>query len=128
MDGDTPRVAGGYVVQLLPELEEEQLATMTERIEKFQRIEDVLTSADTTPESMLAALLADMEFTTLASTPLSYRCRCSDVRLIATLATLPRSDIEEMVQDGKPLEITCDYCGREYNIATERLRGLLGAS
>lgn len=128
MNHDELVAAGGYLIQLLPELTHEPLTIMTARVEHFQTIEPLLENPDTTPESMLAALLEGLPFTKLSSSALSFRCRCSDARLMAALAMLPRHDIEEIVHDGTPLDITCDYCNRRFEVLPERLRGLLKTS
>lgn len=127
-DGDEVRAAGGYLVQILPELSEPVLAVMTERLDDLPPIEGMLRDERTTPDSLLAELLHAMPHTLLADTALAYRCRCDAVRLMATLATLPREEILDMVNEGKALEIQCDYCRREYRIDPEQLRGLLAAS
>lgn len=128
MQGGEVRAAGGYLVQLLPELAEGPLMVMTERLKDFERIEALLKGPETTPESMLDELLYGMPYTRLDDTPLRFECRCSEMRLLETLATLPKKDIEEMLADGKPLEITCDYCLTEYSFAPERLRGMVEKS
>jgi redox-regulated HSP33 family molecular chaperone len=33
-----------------------------------------------------------------------------------------------MIDAGEVLEISCDYCGHEYKIAPQELKGLLAAS
>jgi molecular chaperone Hsp33 len=69
-----------------------------------------------------------MPHTHLADSPLGFQCRCDSVRLMASLATLPRHEVMEMVNDGKVIEIQCDYCREEYRIEPEQLRGLLSNS
>ncbi len=127
-DGDRVRAAGGYLVQLLPELSEAMLAIMTERLNDLPPVEAMLRDERTTPATMLDELLYAMPHTVLSEAPLQYQCRCDAVRLMATLATLPRADVLEMVHDAKPLEIQCDYCLKDYRIDPERLRGLLAPS
>ncbi len=119
------RAAGGYLVQVLPELSEAMLAIMTERLTDLPPIESMLRDERTTPETMMEELLYGMPHTQLADSPVSFKCRCDAVRLMASLATLPREEVVEMVRDGKPLEIQCDYCQKEYRIDPEQLRGLL---
>lgn len=128
MEGDALVAAGGYLIQLLPELAEGPLMVMTERIQDFQSIDTLMKGADVTPEAMLDELLYGMPFTTLSSSPLRFQCRCSDVRLMLSLATLPREDIEDLLREGQPLEVTCEYCNQVYRLAPERLRGLVGKS
>lgn len=125
LDGDTVREAGGYVVQLLPELEEGPLMVMTERLREFPPMERLLRGDTASPSALTDELLYGMKFTRLDESPLRFECGCSEVRVLGSLATLGRADIEHLMEDGEPLEIQCDYCGAEYRISPERLRGLL---
>lgn len=117
--------AGGYMVQLLPEVGRGPLAIMAERLEDFRTIDHLLTP-DFTPEGLRDELLYGMPFTPLDTTELSFSCWCSENRLLGALATLGKHEIQSMIDEGTPLEITCDYCLKEYRIQPVRLRGLLG--
>lgn len=127
-EGDEVVAAGGYVVQLTPELSEEMLATMTMRLHDFQDIEKILAGQDGTPERLQEELLYRMPYTRLADSPLRYKCRCDATRLLGSLATLPKAEIEGMIEAGETLEITCDYCQTDYRITVEQLRGVLDPS
>lgn len=116
--------AGGYLVQLLPEVGKGPLAVMTLRLEDFQDIDRFLTP-DFTPEFLRDELLYGMDFTPLDRSAVSPFCGCSESRLLSALATIDKQDLEEMVRDGKPLEIRCDYCTKDYVIAAQSLVGLL---
>jgi molecular chaperone Hsp33 len=127
-DGETLAVAGGYLVQLLPEVERGPLMVMTERLAELQHLDDVLRTHDGAPDALLDELLYGMPFARLEESHLGFACHCSQLRLVATLASLPRSDIEDLVRDGEVLEIRCDYCGKEYGIPPAQLRPLLTPS
>lgn len=127
-EGAEVKAAGGYIVQLLPEVAEGPLMVMTERLRDYEVIDDVLRETGADPTRLLDEILHGMPFTRLAESAVGYGCQCSEVRLLASLATLPRHEIEEFVREGAALEISCDYCRREYRIAPEQLRGLLDAS
>ncbi|WP_434044925.1 MULTISPECIES: Hsp33 family molecular chaperone HslO [Sorangium] len=120
--------SGGYLVQLLPEVERGPLMVMTERLKDFERLDDVLAREGASADVLLEELLHGMPFSRLDDSPLSFSCRCSDLRVMTTLASLPRSDIEEMVEDGKILDIRCDYCGKDYQVSPSQLRSLLTTS
>ncbi|MFT3772449.1 MAG: Hsp33 family molecular chaperone HslO [Minicystis sp.] len=120
--------AGGYMVQLLPEIERGPLMIMTERLAALENLGDVLQKSDLTPDALLHELLYGMPFTRLEESRLDFGCGCSQVRVMTSLATLPRSDIEELLRDNEVLEINCDYCGKDYRIAPAQLRALLTPS
>jgi len=116
--------AGGYMVQLLPELGRGPLAVMAERLEDFRTIDHLL-KPEFDPSWLRDELLYGMPFTKLDESSISFRCWCSESRLLGALATLNRGEIQEMIDDGKALEISCDYCTKDYNIQPASLRGLL---
>lgn len=117
-------VAGGYMVQLLPEVGRGPLAIMAERLEDFRTIDHLL-GPQFSPESLRDELLYGMPFTPLDQSPLQFSCWCSEDRLLGALSTLAKAEVQEMIDDGKPLEITCDYCLKEYSIVPMTLQGLI---
>jgi len=120
--------AGGYIVQLLPEASEGPLMVMTERLKDFPRIQDLLAKNEASPEHLLSEVLYGMPYDEVGRGTLRFECRCSEERLLATLLSLPRHDIRELVNGigpGEVLEIDCDYCQRHYRISPERFRGVL---
>lgn len=120
--------AGGYIVQLLPEASEGPLMVMTERLKDFPPIQDLLSKNEASPEHLVSEVLYGMPYDEVGRGTLRFECRCSEERLLATLLSLPRPDIRELVtgiNPGEVLEIDCDYCQRHYRISPERLRGVL---
>ncbi len=121
--------AGGYLVQLLPEVVEGPLMVMTERLKDFTSMDGLLASGAggaAEPETLMKELLYGMAYTKVAERDdLRFACTCSPVRVAATLATLPKSDIEDLLRDGRLLDIECDYCHTLYQFPPEQLRGML---
>jgi molecular chaperone Hsp33 len=126
--GDRVIAAGGYLVQLLPEVGRGPLAIMTERLEDYKTIDEQVNRAEFSPDSLLEELLYGMPFTRLGDSEVGFDCWCDQLRLMSALATLHRSDIEHLVEGGEVLEISCDYCGKQYRIAPAQLRGLMEQS
>lgn len=117
--------AGGYMVQLLPEVEEGPLMVMTERLKNFEDIVPLLARGAAAPEALLSETLYGMPYTKVGDRTVHFGCRCSPERLAGSLASLPRSDIESLMQGGKTLEIQCDYCRKNYEFTMDQLRNLL---
>jgi molecular chaperone Hsp33 len=117
--------AGGYMVQLLPEVAEGPLMVMTERLKDFQDIVPLLAQGKASPEELLAETLYGMPYTKVGDRKVHFGCRCSPERLAVSLASLPRSDIESLMSSGKTLEIECDYCRQQYEFTIDQLRALL---
>ncbi|MDQ2645409.1 MAG: Hsp33 family molecular chaperone HslO [Myxococcota bacterium] len=128
LDGDEVLAAGGYMVQLLPEVGRGPLAIMTERLREFESIDAQIGDTEFTPAWLLDQLLYGMPFTRLEENHVDYGCWCDELRVMSALATLNHADIEHLLSTNEVLEISCEYCHREYRIQPARLQGLLESS
>lgn len=125
MEEGAVRASGGYIVQLLPEVGTEPLQKMVEHLSGFQQIDRLLEETDSEPRALMDAILQSIPYTELEERPLQFKCRCSEANLLASLATIGREEIEEMISAGKVLEIDCDFCNKSYRISPARLKTLL---
>jgi len=117
--------AGGYLVQLLPGAPRGPLMVMTERLQDFRDITPMLRDSSYSPRGLLGELLYQMDYTELQQSEIRFRCWCDELRVVASLATLPRPDLEDLASSNEPLDVECDYCHKQYRIAPSQLRGLL---
>jgi molecular chaperone Hsp33 len=129
-DGRTVKAAGGYLVQLLPEVRDARgvLLLMSERMKDFVEIAERIVATDAAPEHLVEEILYGMPFTYLESTEVRFGCQCNRERVMASLATLGREDLEELVSSDEVLDLRCEYCGRDYQVSPEHLRGMLEVS
>jgi molecular chaperone Hsp33 len=127
-EGDQVVSAGGYLVQLLPEVGRGPLMVMTERLRDFESIDAQLRDSAFTPGWLLDELLYGMPFTRLEESPIRFECWCDELRVVSALASLGRDDLEHLLSSNEVLEVACEYCKRDFRIAPARLRGLLEQS
>ena len=120
--------AGGFVVQLLPGAQRGPLMVMTERLEGFPVFDELLANLDGSPKKLLEELLHMMPFAQLDKRDVSFGCRCSMEAVVASLASLSRQDIKEMVEESQVIELSCDYCNTDYVVQSSQLQGLLAPS
>lgn len=129
IEDDLVEVAGGWVVQLLPECTEPPLERMYRRMRfDFADAKGVLRASRGDPDTLQREILHGMPFQRTASALLEHRCDCNQARVLASLATLGRADLEDIVRRGETLHVRCDYCGTPYEVLPESLRALLDAS
>lgn len=123
------RAAGGYVVQLLPGAERELVTVLTERLAlDFSDITHLIDAPDFHPDRLLEEILYRVPFERVETRGVRFHCPCSQASVLASLATLQVSDIQSFIDDGEVLDIACDYCGAQYQVAPDQLRGLLSQS
>lgn len=127
-DGDGIDYAGGYVVQLLPGAARGPLMVMTERLATMPSIGELLAEVKGDAEALLAELLHLMPHTLLGDSIVYHGCRCDERAVLATLATLPRSELIDLMRNDEILEISCHYCNTDYQVPSAKLRGLVDPS
>jgi molecular chaperone Hsp33 len=127
IEGGRVRAAGGYMVQLLPEVGTAPLAIMTERLRDFENVDALVKQLDAAPAPLLEELLYGMPYTRVSDSPLSFQCQCSALRVMTALASIARNDLEELSRE-PVIEMSCDYCGRSYAVSPEQLKGMLSPS
>ena len=118
------KVAGGYLIQLLPGAPEEIADKLEAGIRKAGNVTAMLT-AGLTPETILSKVMAEFDLEYLETTPVEYRCYCSREKVTATLITIGKKDLQEIVEEGEPIRIECQFCDEVYEFTPEEVETLL---
>ncbi len=118
------RVAGGYLIQLLPGAPDDVIMKIETGIACAGAVTPML-EAGLTPEEILRKVLCEFELEFFEEEPVEYRCYCSRERVSATLITIGKKDLQEIVDDGKPITIECQFCDKTYTFTPEDVKALL---
>lgn len=121
---NTVRQAGGFVLQLLPGASDEMIDKLEERLKEIDSITALL-DAGKTPEQILDALLGDFDLEILDKIPTGFHCDCDKNRVEKAIISVGRKEIQEMIDDGKPLEVSCHFCNKIYTFSVEELEEML---
>lgn len=125
MDRDnTVRQAGGFIIQLMPFTPDEVIDRLEKKLSEVTSVTHML-DAGMTPEQILEELLGEFGLEINEKTELSYRCDCSRERIERALVSIGKKDIQEMINDGQPIEVSCHFCGKNYKFSVEELKELL---
>ncbi len=123
------RSSGGFVVQLLPDAHHDLLAVMTERLAAdFADISRFVGAETFDPDALLEDILYQVPFLRVETRQVSFHCPCDQTSVLASLSTLQTQDIQQFIDDGEVLDIACDYCRQDYQVAPDQLRGLVSQS
>ena len=109
--------AGGYVIQLLPGAPDDLLDRLERNIGEAGPITGMLTELDT--EGMINRVLEGFEPKILERTPIEYRCYCSEERVSGVIAGIGEDELEDIIKEGRPVEVTCQFCDRIYTFSVE---------
>ncbi len=118
------KVAGGYIVQLLPGAPEEVIDTLERGIRDAGAVTAML-EAGMTPEDVLGQVCGSLGVVFLETTPVTYRCYCSRERVTAALISLGRAELEQIAREETDFPVECQFCDTVYRFTPEDIRELL---
>ncbi len=116
--------AGGYMIQLLPGAEDSFIDKIEQRITEIPPVSTLFSTGKTNAE-YLKDILGDVEFDIFDEADVSYHCDCSRKRVEKALVSLGEKELSEMVNDGKSIDVSCQFCDKVYTFTPEDLKNLL---
>ena len=125
MDKDnTVKQAGGFIIQVMPDADDEVIDRLEESINSIKSVTDMLESG-MAPEDILKYIIKDGSVEILEKIPVQYYCNCSKDRVSRVISSLGRSDLQEMIDEGRPVEVNCHFCNSHYVFDMEDLKKLI---
>ncbi|MGU7877790.1 Hsp33 family molecular chaperone HslO [Streptococcus suis] len=121
---DKVKVAGGFLLQVLPGATEAEIARFEKRIQEMPAISSLLASENHI-EALLSAIYGDDDFKRLSEEEIGFVCDCSKDRFLDALASLPKADLQEMKDEDKGVDITCQFCQTHYHFDENDLEELI---
>ena len=118
------KVAGGYLIQLLPGAPDETIDAVERGIQKAGAVTAML-EAGMTPEDILGQVCGEIGVVFMETTEVSYKCYCSRDRVTAALISLGREELTQIAQEGKPFPVECQFCDTVYEFTPENVQELL---
>lgn len=118
------KVAGGYIVQLLPGAPEDIIDRLEAGVQKAGAVTPMLEQG-MTPEDILGQVCGDLGVVFLKTTEISYKCYCSRERVEAALISLGRKELQEIADEGKSFPVECQFCDTVYSFTPEDIQILL---
>lgn len=121
---NTVKSAGGFIIQLLPDASEEIISALEKKIKEVKNVTTMLEHGYT-PEQMLEELLGEFGLDILDKIPTQFYCNCSKERMSRALISIGRKELGSLIEEGRPIEVNCHFCGSHYNFDVEELKDLL---
>ena len=108
----------------MPFAEEETISALEKNLQGIDPVTKML-SDGLTPEQMLEKVLGGLNLEVTEKTPVAFRCNCGKERYESALVLLGRDEVQKIVDEGEPVEITCQFCGKKYSFSPEELQTVL---
>ena len=121
---NTVRQAGGFIVQVMPFAEEATIAKLEQNVQKIQSVTTLLEQGHT-PESLLEQVLDGFDIEINDPMPTEFYCNCSKSRVEKALISIGRKELNELIQEGKDVELNCHFCNTNYVFNVEELKEIL---
>lgn len=118
------KVAGGYLVQLLPDAPDATIDALERGIKRAGAVTAMLEQG-LTPEDILGQVCGELGVVFMETTPVSYKCYCSRERVEAALISLGRKELQEIADEGKTFPVECQFCDTVYSFTPEDIEKML---
>ncbi|HIX14791.1 MAG TPA: Hsp33 family molecular chaperone HslO [Candidatus Hungatella pullicola] len=120
---NTVKQAGGFLIQLLPDATEDMIDRLEQRLGEITSITALLDEG-MTPEMILDKILGDMGLEILEKSPARFYCNCNKERVEKALISIGKKELQDMIDDGKTVEVNCHFCNKNYQFTVEELKAL----
>lgn len=118
------KVAGGYLLQLLPGAPEETIDALEKGIQRAGAVTTML-EAGMTPEEVLGQVCGDIGVVFMETAQVGYKCYCSRQRVTSALISLGRGELTEIMEEGKSFNVDCQFCDTVYSFTPEDISEIL---
>ena len=118
------KVAGGYLIQLLPGAPDETIDKVEAGIKRAGAVTTMLEQG-LTPEDILGQVLGDLGVVFMETTEISYKCYCSQERVEAALISLGKEELAQIRDDGKTFPVECQFCDHIYEFTPQQIDTML---
>ena len=118
------KVAGGYLLQLLPGAPDEVIDKLEAGIQRAGAVTAMLEQG-MTPEDILGQVVGDLGVVFMETAPVSYKCYCSRERVASALISLGREELKEIAEEGKAFPVECQFCDTIYSFTPEDIQEML---
>ena len=124
---NTVKTAGGFIIQMMPFAEDATISQIEENLKLVTSVTELLDKGYT-PEQLLEELLGNVGLEITDTMPTRFYCNCSKERVEQAVASVGKKDFQEMINDGKPIEVKCHFCNTAYHYSVEELKNILKRS
>ena len=121
---NTVRQAGGFIIQLLPGASDEIIDRLDAKLSRISSITSLL-DAGKTPEEILTDILGEFGLEILKKMPVQFHCDCERSRVEKAIISIGRKEIQDMIDEGKEIEVNCQFCNKHYKFSVDELGEML---
>ncbi len=115
---------GGFIIQLMPDCPEDIVEALEEKCRKLPQLTGLLQQGET-PESILEAVLGELDLHIHDRHPVCFQCSCSRQRVEKALIAMGEVELYSLIKEGKPVTLNCGFCNSDYTFTIDELKDLV---
>lgn len=124
---NTVKQAGGFIIQLMPFAEDGLAEKLEEKLKEITSITALL-EKNMTPEDIIEEILGEFGVEIMDTMPTQFYCNCTKDRVEKAIISVGAKELNEMIQENKPIEVNCHFCNKNYKFEIEELKEILRKS
>lgn len=124
---NTVRQAGGFIIQLMPFVEDGVIGRLEENLKKISPVTTMLDQGNT-PGQMLEQVLEGLNLEVTDTMPTGFVCDCSRERVEKALVSLGKKELKDMIDEGQGITVNCHFCNKDYKFYMDDLKDLFDKS
>ncbi|RRD40620.1 Hsp33 family molecular chaperone HslO [Leptotrichia sp. OH3620_COT-345] len=140
-NGDVEK-AGGYIIQLLPGVEDSFIDKLEDKLKQIRSITELLIGG-LSLEKIVELLYEDIsvaedeaevsgnhvkkyveDYEVLEESSIEYKCNCTKEKFYKGIITLGKEEIEHILKEEGEIEVECHFCGRKYIFIKEDFKDM----
>lgn len=117
--------AVGFYLEPYADIADDELSHLERQVAKLPAFSEFYDGKAYNLDALMQAISGEYPTTIVREIEPRPYCPCSKVRSLATLGSIPTEDLEELLEDGKDLELVCDFCRSKYIVTPDEIREIL---
>jgi molecular chaperone Hsp33 len=120
----TVTAAGGFIVQALPNADDEVLSIIEKNISLLPPVSQLI-SEGLDAAGIINRIFADLSVTIYEEAPLEFKCTCSYEKVQKVLISLGVEEINDILAEDGQAEVCCPFCSAKYQFNKSNLEEII---
>lgn len=117
--------AVGFYLEPYADIADDELSVLEKQIAKLPAFAEFYDGKAYNLDALMQAISGEYPTTIVREIEPRPHCPCSKIRSLATLGSIPTEDLEDLLEEGKDLELVCDFCRSKYIVTPDEIREIL---
>ncbi|MDW7678464.1 MAG: Hsp33 family molecular chaperone HslO, partial [Bacillota bacterium] len=118
------KTAGGFILQVMPEISEETLHVLEQRLLQLPPLSRMLEEMPDA-EALMSSIMGGLDPIITDRMEPRFQCDCSRNRMEQALISLGEKELREIIHEDGNAEITCHFCLSAYHFGRQEMERLL---